>query len=1036
MYPYLGETFLDNHIIQIFGIVTIYIVLGKKLHCKAMETTTNLIRYKLDTVTFSIFIKRNNMKSLLSWLVLIVSIAVLVSSCAKSDDSETVYIITTDNSTTTTDTTAPTVSSTSPANNATNVSVSGAITVTFSEEMDSSTITTSTFTVNNASGSVTYSNKVATFTPSTSLNFSNTYTATITTGVKDTADNAMAANHTWTFTTEGGNYTILEVVGGENHTCSRLANGKIKCWGKNNYGQLGQGNTNDLGDAASEMGNNLTAVDLGTDKSALQVVTGADHTCALLDDSTVKCWGYNAYGQLGRGTTDAIGDASGEMGDNLTAIDLGSGRTAVEIAAGKYHTCARLDNSSVKCWGRNDQGQLGQDSTNNLGDNASEMGDNLTAITLGLSAVEITTGANHTCTRLNNSSVKCWGKNEYGQLGQDNTNNLGDGTGEMAALIAVTLASSAVELAAGENHTCARLDTGGLRCWGYNDEGQLGHGNTSNQGDNANEMAALSAVDLGTNKIAVAITAGNDHTCALLDDGKVKCWGGNTFGQLGQKHDDPNAGATASSMADNLIYSDLGTGRTALGISAGSIHTCVQLDNGRLKCWGKNAFGQLGLGHTNPHGKLATEMGDNLSMVELGMGVFSAVKLAVGDYHSCVNLGYSSVKCWGRNDSGQLGQGNTSNIGDASSEMGNNLSAIDFDGKVVEVAVGKNHSCVRLDNSSVKCWGDNEFGQLGIDNSSDIGDGSGEMGSNLTVINLGTNKKAVEITTGGDHTCARLDDHTIKCWGYNGFGQLGQGSTSNIGDGSGEMTSLSVITLPTGRTALQVAAGENFTCARLDDGTVICWGINSNGQLGQDDTTHRGDGSGAAVSALTAISLGKTAVQVVAGYTHACALLEDSTVKCWGHNGGSDGKLGLESLDESRGVATGEMAALSTIDFGTNRIALQIAAGSLHTCALLDNGTVKCWGNNDYGQLGLGDRTARGSGSGDMGTGLAAVDLGASAIEISSGFQHSCALLVNGKVKCWGFNQFGQLGLGDTNARGDSSGEMGSALSYISLGSN
>jgi len=546
------------------------------------------------------------MKSLLSWLVLIVSIAVLVSSCAKSDDSETVYIITTDNSTTTTDTTAPTVSSTSPANNA----VSGAITVTFSEEMDSSTITTSTFTVNNASGSVTYSNKVATFTPSTSLNFSNTYTATITTGVKDTADNAMAANHTWTFTTEGGNYTILEVVGGENHTCSRLANGKIKCWGKNNYGQLGQGNTNDLGDAASEMGNNLTAVDLGTDKSALQVVTGADHTCALLDDSTVKCWGYNAYGQLGRGTTDAIGDASGEMGDNLTAIDLGSGRTAVEIAAGKYHTCARLDNSSVKCWGRNDQGQLGQDSTNNLGDNASEMGDNLTAITLGLSAVEITTGANHTCTRLNNSSVKCWGKNEYGQLGQDNTNNLGDGTGEMAALIAVTLASSAVELAAGENHTCARLDTGGLRCWGYNDEGQLGHGNTSNQGDNANEMAALSAVDLGTNKIAVAITAGNDHTCALLDDGKVKCWGGNLFGQLGQKHDDPNAGATASSMADNLIYSDLGTGRTALGISAGSIHTCVQLDNGRLKCWGKNAFGQLGLGHTNPHGKLATEMGD------------------------------------------------------------------------------------------------------------------------------------------------------------------------------------------------------------------------------------------------------------------------------------------------------------------------------------------------------------------------------------------------------------------------------------------
>ena len=165
-------------------------------------------------------------------------------------------------------------------------------------------------------------------------------------------------------------------------------------------------------------------------------------------------------------------------------------------------------------------------------------------------------------------------------------------------------------------------------------------------------------------------------------------------------------------------------------------------------------------------------------------------------------------------------------------------------------------------------------------------------------------------------------------------------------------------------------------------------------------------------------------------------MLEDSTVKCWGHNGVSDGKLGLESFDESRGDDIGEMAALSTIDFGTNRIALQISAGSLHTCAILENSSVKCWGNNDYGQLGQGDIMARGSGSGDMGNGLAAVDLGASAIEISSGFQHSCARLVNGKVKCWGFNMFGQLGLGDTSARGDSSGEMGSALSYISLGSN
>jgi alpha-tubulin suppressor-like RCC1 family protein len=180
----------------------------------------------------------------------------------------------------------------------------------------------------------------------------------------------------------GSGRTALAISAGSAHACALLDNSAVKCWGFNTNGQLGQGSVDHLGDAGSEMGDNLPAIDLGSGRTALAISAGSAHTCAVLDNSAVKCWGYNNNGQLGQGSTSNLGDGSGEMGDNLTAIDLGSGRTALAISAGSAHTCALLDNSAFKCWGQNDNGQLGQGSTSNLGDGSGEMGDNLTAIDL------------------------------------------------------------------------------------------------------------------------------------------------------------------------------------------------------------------------------------------------------------------------------------------------------------------------------------------------------------------------------------------------------------------------------------------------------------------------------------------------------------------------------------------------------------------------------------------------------------------------------------------------------------------------------
>jgi alpha-tubulin suppressor-like RCC1 family protein len=183
----------------------------------------------------------------------------------------------------------------------------------------------------------------------------------------------------------------------------------------------------------------LPTINLGTGRTATAISAGNSHTCAILDNGAAKCWGKNNYGQLGIDSTENMGDNSSEM-SQLTGINLGTGRTATAISAGNIHTCAVLDNGAAKCWGKNKYGQLGIDSTENMGDNSSEMSQ-LTGINLGTgrTATAISTRLNHTCVVLDNGAAKCWGFNNFGRLGIDNTTIMGDDSGEMASLPTVNL---------------------------------------------------------------------------------------------------------------------------------------------------------------------------------------------------------------------------------------------------------------------------------------------------------------------------------------------------------------------------------------------------------------------------------------------------------------------------------------------------------------------------------------------------------------------------------------------------------------------
>ena len=854
---------------------------------------------------------------------------------------------------------------------------------------------------------------------------------------------------------------VIQVSTGSSHVCAILYDSSVKCWGEGGNGQLGYGNTNDLGDAAGEMMDLLPAVDLGTNKKAIKIVTGFSHTCVLLDDSSVKCWGEGGNGQLGYGNTNKLGDGAGEMGNSLPAVDLGTNKKVIDITVGWAHSCALLDDYSIKCWGLDLYGQLEGEGPSNLGDGAGEMGNALPVVDLGTNkkALKVVAGANHTCAILDDSSVKCWGEGSSGQLGYGNTSNTGDLENQMGNnLLDVDLGTNrkAVQIALGMAHTCALLDDSSVKCWGMGGSGVLGYGNINNKGDEAGEMGdSLPAVDLGTNKLALQITAGFVHTCALLDDYSVKCWGNGALGALGYG-DTTTRGDGANEMGSNLPAIDLGTNIKVVHIKAGMSFTCALLEDSSIKCFGGGDSGRLGSGNTNNLGDGASEMGDNLLPVNLGRvtdrlkkvvghkspttrnSIFSLVS---GDTHNCVLLGDSSVKCWGGSFWGQLGNEDNLSRGYQAGEMGDNLPVVNLGAnkKAIQIAAGAFHTCAILENSWVKCWGYGFYGQCGSNDTDTRGNGVGEMGDNLPFVNLGTNKKAAQLAMGAYHTCVLLDDSTVKCFGSGGFGRLGYESTASLGNGAGEMgDALPTVNVGTNKKVVQLVAGGYHNCVLLDDSSVKCWGNGGSGRLGYGSILSKGDGAGEMGDSLAAVDLGtnRKAVQITAGNTHTCALLDDSSVKCWGD--GAYGMLGSGNTNDL-GNEAGEMGdSLPVVDLGTNKKAIQIAAANAHTCALLDDFTVKCWGYGLYGRLGIGDGNSRGDGANEMGDNLPIVNLGTNrkAVQIEVGFSHTCALLDDSSVKCWGYGVGGRLGQGSVLNLGDSASEMGDNLKPIFFGTN
>ncbi|MBI5607326.1 MAG: hypothetical protein HY902_00430, partial [Deltaproteobacteria bacterium] len=598
-----------------------------------------------------------------------------------------------------------------------------------------------------------------------------------------------------------GPCTSNSIRAGNAFTCVVQVGGTVQCWGKNDLGQLGDGTYIDRWQASLTDG--TPALVLGL-KGVKQLALGDAHACALLGDGTIQCWGNHNYGQLGDGT------AASPTGRS-SPVKVSGITNAVAVTTGRWHTCALLADGTGKCWGHNVYGQLGDGTY--TARNVPTPVQNLTE------AAGIGAGYDFTCALFASGSVQCWGDNLFGQLGDGTTvsHNTPSPVSNLTGAASLTVSALG-------KFACVVEKGDTMQCWGLNANGQLG--------TNTSSPTKVPAPVVGLTNVK-RVGAGNVHSCAALADGTVKCWGYNYYGQLGDgtttSHPTPTAVPNLTRVID---------------VAGGQYHTCALHADGSVQCWGDNPSGALG--NETVADSLVPVSAVNVPCGNVGTPVtcsgcvpttcaaqkatsgtiadgcggtllcgVDAGKLATGTAFTCALPGDGSVRCWGQNDKGQLGDG-TQRVRYQSTWVDGPPANVSGITKAIAVSAGNMHACAVLSTGKIRCWGSHSNGQLGFG-------GAADSAPHFDPVEVSGISTAIDVSAGHLHTCAVLADGTVKCWGYNYHGQLGDGTTSQR-----------ILPLQVGGIAgaIAVRAGYNFSCALTQAGQVKCWGDAYNGQLG------------------------------------------------------------------------------------------------------------------------------------------------------------------------------------------------------------
>jgi alpha-tubulin suppressor-like RCC1 family protein len=774
------------------------------------------------------------------------------------------------------------------------------------------------------------------------------------------------------------------------HSCALTIAGAVLCWGNNFAGQLGDGTTT---------GRLAPVAVSGLSSNVAAITTGSIHSCAVTTAGAVLCWGNNSLGQLGDGTRTGRLTPVGVSG-------LSSGVTA--IAGASSHSCALTTAGAVLCWGLGSSGQLGDGTTTGRLTPGPASG-------LSNGATAIAAGDGHSCALTTAGAVLCWGDNFFGQVGDGTTTN------RLTPVFVSSLSSGATAIASGDGHSCALTMTGTVRCWGFNSDGQLGDGTTTTR---LTPVTALHPADIAATVATSGLTAGA-HAIQAFYLGNAGFIGSSSplLTQLVNKAASTiafpalantplgNIGPVPSAIASSgLAISYTSTTApvcttTAAGIiTLVSVGTCsitaAQAGNANFlaaapvtrsfsvtpattattltSSLNPSTFGQsvsftarvsATSSSAAPTGTVTIT--DTTNAAVIGTPTLTPVtqtRLAAGAAHTCSVSSEGGLSCWGFNSSGQLGDGTTTN-----QQTPVPVSGLSID--VLAVSAGRGHGCAATAKDEFLCWGDNANGQLG----------DGTTISRLTPVQVsGLTSGVAAVSTGGVHSCALTPGGALFCWGSNGSGQIGDGTTTD------RLTPVSVSGLSSGVAA--VSAGNLHSCALTTAGAVRCWGFNVSGRLGDGTTTQQ-------QTPVPVSGLSSGVVAVAAGGEHSCALTTAGAVRCWGSN--FAGQLG-------DGTTTTRLTPVPVSGLSSGVAAISV--DNAHSCALTTAGAVLCWGGNFFGQLGDGTTTNRL-------TPVPVSGLASGVAAISGGDNHSCALTTAGAVRCWGANADGGLGDGTTTDR-------------------
>jgi alpha-tubulin suppressor-like RCC1 family protein len=643
-----------------------------------------------------------------------------------------------------------------------------------------------------------------------------------------------------------GNKAFVQLAAGRLHACGLTADGVAYCWGSDDSGQLGNG-------GASVATQSPSAVDVGPiagSKAFIQLTAGGDHTCGLGADGAAYCWGWDNRGQLGNGG----GSANSQSPSPVDTAPIGGNKAFARLTAGSLHTCGLTVEGVAYCWGLDNNGRLGNGGV--TANTQSPSAVDTSTISGNKAFIQLNAGGNHTCGLTAGGVAYCWGWDFYAQLGNGGA-SLDSQSPSAVDTTPIVGNKAFVQLTGGGNHGCGLTADGVAYCWGSDGHGQLGNGGTS---VNLQSPSPVATAALSGNKAFVQLSAGGEHTCGLAADGEAYCWGWDDYGRLGN-----GGGATETQSPSPVDSSTLTANQAFVQLSGGAYHTCGLTTGGRAYCWGSDGYGGLGNG-----GAAANTQSPSPVDTSSISGNKAFVQLSAGTDHTCGRTADGVAYCWGSDTFDELGNGAAAANTQSPSPV--DISTLSGNTAFVHLTAGREHTCGLTADGVAYCWGWDLDGRLGNGGAA----ADSESPSAVDTAPIAGNKLFVHLTAGADHTCGLTAGGVAYCWGSDGSGQLGNGGVSVD---SQSPSPVDTSTVSGNRTFVQLTAGvASHTCGLTAGGAAYCWGWDSFGQLG-NGAAFADSQNPSPVD--TAPSAGQPFVQLIAT-RQTCGVTAGSAAYCWG----------------------------------------------------------------------------------------------------------------------------------------------------------